>query len=98
MTSRAWTAEEARARMLAHLKGIAQYWGDVKGRTDRERLDGLCFSFLTMIDGSNVELPSMDLVLRPHPDDKAFAEANDENYYEDGMVINDAMLHEEWHK
>ena len=31
----------------------AQYWSDLKGLTDKERCEGMAFSMLNIIDGSN---------------------------------------------
>ena len=40
----------------------------------------------------------MDLILRPHPDDERFYRDEGEDFYLDGQVINDTMLHEMWGK
>jgi len=42
------------------------------------------------------QVPAMDITLRPHPDDEAFHKEQGENYFADGMVINDGgfYLHE----
>jgi hypothetical protein len=98
VSARSFTVDEARQTFLKLLRDKAEYWGALPEKTVKERLDGLCFSILAMIDGSSLGLPAMDIVLRPHPEDKPFALENDEDYWEDGMVINNTMLHEEWHK
>jgi hypothetical protein len=91
---RAKTAEEARADFLAHVRQVARYWESPPDRTVRERLEGLAFSILNIFDGTS-GLPAMDIVLRPHPDDEAFYKSEDENWFEDGQIINDGvMLHE----
>jgi hypothetical protein len=90
--SRAHTKEEARDMVLGHVRDMARYWSSVPGKTPRERCDGLAFSMLVMIDGHSSNLPAMDLVLRPHEDDKPHHIANGENYFEPGMAINDDVL------
>jgi|TARA_Y100000310_G_scaffold54727_1_gene50147 hypothetical protein len=79
---------------LAQLKRHAKYWADQEDITCRERCDGVIFSILNIFDGTTM-LPAMDIVLRPHPDDKAHCQSEGLNWYEDGMIINsDCMLHE----
>jgi hypothetical protein len=94
--SRAYTAEEARDMFLSAARMLAHYWATTpQGGTTQERCEGVVFSLLNCIDGTSGSFPcALDLTLRPHPDDKAFHIAEDESYFEPGMVINDAMLHE----
>lgn len=96
--SRAMTADELRKEVLDHCRVMALYWAyTAPVQSVEERVDGMAFSIFTMLDGGAGSLPAFDLVARPHPDDKAFYEAEDEDWIEDGTVINDdAILHEEW--
>ncbi len=94
---RAYTAEEVREQFLGQMRALAHYWSGVGG-TEREMLDGLCFSILNIFDGTSMALPAMDLVLRPHADDMEFHKAEGDNWYEPGQVINDTMMHEEFYK
>lgn len=96
--SRAYTPEEVREMFLCQVKILASYWSTVECETDLEKLEGLAFSLLNLFDGTSAALPAMDLVLRPHPEDKAFCEADGNNYFEDGQVINDCYLHELFYK
>jgi hypothetical protein len=92
--SRAYTAEEVREQLLAHIRHLARYWATIPDRqTPLERCEGLAFSILNIFDGTS-SLPAFDIVLSPHPDDKAFHQSEGENWYEPGMMINDCMLHE----
>lgn len=76
--------------------GVAAYWGK-EAKTPEDAADGAVFSLLSLIDGCKMDMPLMDIVLRPHPDDKAYCIDNDEDYFIDGMCINDeVMLHEEY--
>ena len=96
--SRAYTPEEVREMFLGQVKMLARYWSTAERETDLEKLEGLAFSLLNLFDGTSAALPAMDIVLRPHPEDKAFRESEGDNYFEDGQVINDCYLHELFHK
>ena len=95
---KAYTAEEAREMLLNHMRIMSKYWATVDDRPCQDKLNGLCFSILNIFDGTTMNLPSMDIVLRPHPDDKQYHIDEGNNYFEDGMVINDdCSMHEEWY-
>lgn len=89
MTSRAYTKEETRAALLRHLHVLARYWGHQKCESETDRCEGMAFSILNIFDGTSATFPAIDLVMRPHPDDKQFHISEDENYHEDGTVLND---------
>jgi hypothetical protein len=93
MEPRAKTAEEVRQEVIEYLAGMAEYWDSMPNKTSKEKLDGLVFSFFTMLDGVT-SLPAFDLVLRPHENDKEFFISEGENWYEPGMIVNDCMMHE----
>ena len=94
MEPRAYTAEEVREQLLAHLREVAHYWSRVPDQTPREMCDGVVFSVLNIFDGTTVGLPAMDILLSPHPDDKEFRISEGDNWYEDRQHINDCYLHE----
>jgi hypothetical protein len=93
---RAITADELQRDFLEDCRGLVDYWAgpNVDRASCYERMQGLLHSFLCIIDGVSGEMPAFDLVARPHPDDKAYHQAEGENWIEDGTVINDTMLHE----
>lgn len=93
--SRASTKEEVRDEFIGQLRGLARYWANANAKSDLEKIEGAIFSVLCSIDGVGHPFVSMDLVLRPHPDDKEYFIENEEDFYEDGMVINDDVyLHD----
>lgn len=95
----AYTKEEARKAFLDHIRALATYWANVERQTTEERISGALFSVLSLIDGSTLTFPAMDIVLRPHPEDKAFHKGEGEKWFKDGMVINDDVhLHELFYK
>ncbi len=88
------TESEVREEFIEYAKTIARYWSTMENKTDVEKCEGVVFSILNIFDGSTMSLPAMDIVLRPHEEDKQYCIENGEDWYEDGMVINDCMLHE----
>ena len=98
MKPRAYTAEECRERFQSHMLMLCRYWANVERRdgneTEVDRMEGLCHSIQAYLDGSTLNSPGMDLVLRPHKDDKAYHISEGENWHEDGLVINEDPLHE----
>lgn len=98
--SRTITKEEAREMVLDHIRALVTYWDtESRATTSHEKLEGLAFSILNIFDGTAATLPAFDIAVRPHPDDKAYHEADGSNYFEDGMVINDdCHLHELLHR
>lgn len=90
--------EQARKELLDIIRSYVDYWDKVDRLTTHEKLSGLAFSILGIFDGVTPEYPAIDLVLRPHPDDKEYHIDNEDDWYEDGMVINDDVhLHDDWH-
>jgi hypothetical protein len=96
---RAYTVEEAREMFLAKMRAYVKYWaGESRVATVQEKLDGLAFSILNIIDGTSSGLPRCNLTVQPHPNDKEYCRSQGENWYEPGMVINDVMLHEMYYR
>jgi len=91
------TEEKVRDEFIGSIKNLVSYWSTVENISDREKCDGVAFSILTLMDGCS-DMCGIDLVLRPCPEDKAYHKDLDEDWYEDGMVINNDMLHDFWHK
>lgn len=84
------TKEEARLKVLQHLKRLVKYWDTCPNAgTQAERIDGVIFSLLVTLDGGSGDFPAMDIVLRPHKEDNS--------EFKNGMAINDdCQLHELW--
>lgn len=94
------TEEELRAQFMDGVRCIARYWGLLEGKTNLEVAEGVAHSILCMIDGCSSAFPAaIDLVARPHPDDKEYNIRNDEDWVGDGTVLNaNTSLHEELYK
>ena len=103
-TSIAYPAQELQDMLMDHFRVLVDYWAkvDLSGkefdgsRSVHDRLSGLLHSFLVTLDGNAGGFPcAVDLVCRPHPDDKAFNIEEGEQWVEDGTVLNsDTLLHE----
>lgn len=84
--SRAFTEEEVRERFLAHVRTMAKYWDGVPNQTPSDKLDGLAFSIMVLLDGGT-GLPGFKVIPDPHPDDKAYHQREGENWYPDDVDI-----------
>lgn len=62
--------------------GIADYWLNIADcKTDKEKVEGAIFSIMNIFDGTSGGFQcAVDLVLRPHPDDKKFHVDEGENW------------------
>ena len=84
MASRAYTVEEARDIFLDEIRTSIDYWDNIKDRSQRERLEGLAFSIMTILDGENLDLPSFLVVPDPHLGDKLYRIGQGKNYFPEG--------------
>lgn len=95
--SKEYTAEEVREQLLDDMRGLIDFWLEVENKTRRELCEGVVFSILNIFDGTTIS-PAFDILVSPHPDDKEYRIKNKEDYYKEGQMINDCMLHDEWYK
>jgi hypothetical protein len=92
---RAYTAEEMRALFLSHVQATVGHWAPISGPGGaRTAAEGVAFSILVALDGGAGGLPAFDLVPSPHPDDEAWHRREGENWWPEGVVINECQLHE----
>jgi hypothetical protein len=96
--AQARSADDLLSEFMDGCRGIVRYWATraPANYSHAQRLSGLMHSMLVMLDGCSSAFPSsIELVCRPHEDDKAFQQAEGEDWIEDGTVITDnVMLHE----
>jgi hypothetical protein len=102
------TEEEVRDRLLAHVRGMVHYWEMIKlGPKEglHERLEGLAFSMLVMLDGGSVDLPKFIVAPDPHPSDREYLASEGEDWYPENHSVVDTVkadlggsLHEHFHK
>lgn len=81
-TSRELTLEEVEDRFLQQVAATVRYWeNENRAPSVREKLEGLAFSLLVILDGGAGFHPSCLVIPSPHPDDKQFAISQGENWY-----------------
>lgn len=83
------TAKEVREEFMEHMKHLCRYWARAEVESELERCEGLMHSVLVTFDGCSAALPALDIVVRPHPDDKEFHQSEGSDWYPDGVAIND---------
>lgn len=87
--------EQLRGQFLNSVRMYSREWASYENKTPLQRCDGLAFSIMALLDGSDVELPAFDLVARPHPDNEAYNKAHGQDWVVAGQVINDDVhLHD----
>lgn len=99
--SEAISKEEMRELFLDQIRVICDYWANESRQEDiKGKIDGAAFSMLNMFDGCSGGFPcAVDLVMRPHEDDKQFNIDGGDDYVLDGQVINDdCYLHDLFYK
>ena len=95
---RAYTAEEGRDIILKTIANYVDYWDNVTRRqTSREKLEGLAFSIMVILDGGAGMLPGF--IVRPNPceSDKDWNIKHGQNYWDSETDIA-GCLHEHIHE
>ena len=83
--SREKTIEEMKEELANHIYALVNYW-EKQPRTTHEKLDGLAFSILAMLDGCTV-LPSYKVSPIMVEGDKEYYIEHGENYYPEDVDI-----------
>lgn len=81
LTPRAMTQAEMRHIFVETLRRDARYWATVQGRSVEDKLLGLGFSFLVMLDGATDGLPAFEIVPVPHESNEAYHRENGTNWW-----------------
>ena len=91
---RAYTPDEVQGMLLDHIWNLIDYWNDLDTERDRrERMSGLAFSILSMLDGCSMGLPGFLVTPIPHSSDKEYHRDEGQNWFpEDKPDLG--MLHE----
>jgi hypothetical protein len=91
------TQEQVQDRFLNLVRDAARTWAGSDLPDDLARCEGIVSTVLGIFDGKSEGLPALDIVVHPHPSDRAYCIENGENYYPQGLVINDdCTLQELW--
>lgn len=101
------TTDQVRERFLRSVWGCVDSW-ERECRADkslRERLEGLAFSILAMLDGSNIELPQFIVAPDPHPGDREYHEERRTDWFPENHELTESVradisgcLHELFHE
>jgi hypothetical protein len=76
------TDDEARTLFLEHMWDLIDFWEQhAPDHTRRALLEGLMHSVLATLDGCAMDLPGYAVIPCPHPDDKAYREAEGSDWY-----------------
>lgn len=78
------TIKEARKDYMDTIKSRARWWLRQKDLSEKEKIEGVIFSFYSIIDGVVDNLPPLNLIIESNIDDK-------ENKYQNGMCINGSV-------
>ena len=100
---REFMMEEVREQFLETVRSYISYWNTLPNKTIQERLEGLAFSILVILDGDTSSLPNFIVAPNPHPDDKKYFQNNKENWFPENCIpaINcniSGCLHEIFYK
>lgn len=97
MASRAMTEDEVRTTVLQTVAEYVDYWERETRVTDlREKLEGLAFSILVILDGGAGLIPGFKVTPNPHPDDEAYHRKEGTNWWPTDVDIA-GELHERIH-
>lgn len=93
---------EVREQFMQHLRHLVSYW-DRQDEAPRARLNGLAFSFLSLLDGTSGGMPAFEVIPTPHPDDKSYCRSIGDNWIPqapEGIgehgIHQGEMLHDRW--
>ena len=78
---REYTEKEFRDIFLEHIWDMVEYWSTLEEKEEKDKLQGLAFSILSMLDGSNAELPRCIVAPDPNRNDRAWYESRKENFF-----------------
>jgi hypothetical protein len=92
MKPRELTKDEVTDKFLKHIKAMEKYWEGLPNKSSEEKLNGLAFSILVLLDGGAGFMPSFIVAPSPHEEDKDFC-INEEktNYFPENHQIEDKI-------
>jgi hypothetical protein len=73
--------DEVRKEFLNQVRELVFYWDKINQKDTKEKLSGLAFSILTLLDGCSMCSPKFIVAPDPHPEDKEYHIENKEDYY-----------------
>lgn len=97
--SKPYSKEEIEDNFLAHIHTLVDYWeNESRTKTSKEKLNGLAFSILSMLDGCSGEMPGFEVKAIGAKEDIEFFLQTGQDYYPlEGEDIA-GSLHEKFYK
>lgn len=95
-----YTEDEVRDNFISQIIFMIEFWETANRDTWREKMEGLAFSILVMLDGEHGDMPGFKVIPNPHPDDRKFHQSRGEKWYPAGPAYEvdiGGCLHERWH-
>jgi hypothetical protein len=93
------TRPEVQERFLRQVWAMVDYWAAEDRKPDpRDKLEGLAFSILVILDGESTALPPFAVAPSPHPDDREFHQQRDEDWFPESGCDIAGNLHERFHE
>ncbi len=93
-TPRPYTEEEATCILMDKIWRCIEHWEmESRAPSPREKMEGLAYSILTILDGESLGMPGVQLnvQLTPHPSDEQYLKSQGENWFPQGMVLRTAL-------
>lgn len=78
---RQYTVEETRKHLIETIWGYIDYWDSRENKTSRQKLAGLAFGILVILDGDSAELPKFSVIPDSHISNKDYNIKRGRNYY-----------------
>jgi hypothetical protein len=80
--SKEYTQEQVEKMFIDKIHQLVEYWANESSAIDaKKKLEGLAFSILATIDGSDVDLPAFILAPLPAEEDKEYHISNSRKYF-----------------
>lgn len=93
--SRQYTRDEVREQFLKKVASYAKYWeNESRAVTVREKLEGLAFGMLVILDGGCPDIPGFLVIPNPHPEDKDYHISEGEDYFPFSKSIKDVRAND----
>ena len=76
------SVKEAQEKLLLQLWDILDYWEKLEGKTKREAMEGMLFTFLASgFDGSGLNVPPMKIIPIVPKEDQKYHIENHQKYF-----------------
>lgn len=77
-----YTEDEVRELFLKQVWAMTNFWAtQVPEQSAKERIEGVAFSIMSLLDGCSAAMGGFIVAPCPHPEDKAYLQSNSENWY-----------------